>query len=104
MIKFNDHICPKCGHELLYFDKVKRIVRTKNRKTSWVKLRRYKCPYCGSVHRELTEDILPFKQYEAEIIFGILEGIINYYTPGFEDYPCEMTVARWKTQYLHSLL
>jgi hypothetical protein len=59
---------------------------------------------CGAVHRELTDDILPYKQYEAEIIRGVLEGLITSDTFGFEDYPCEVTMVRWKAQKLQLLL
>lgn len=51
---------------------------------------------CGVLHRELTEEILPHKHYEADIIFGVIEGLITPETLGFEDYPCEMTMLRWK--------
>lgn len=36
------------------------------------------------------------KQYEADIIIGVLEGLITCGTLGFEDYPCEMTMIRWR--------
>lgn len=42
--------------------------------------------------------IYPYKQYESEIIDGVIEGLITCDTVGFEDYPCELTMIRWKTQ------
>lgn len=95
MITDNVSTCPKCGGELKYYDSVKRIVRTKRRITTWFKLRRLRCQTCGALHRELPDYIFPYKQYESEIIIGVLEGLITYETLGFEDYPCEMTMTRW---------
>ena len=50
------------------------------------------------LHRELTELLFPYKQYESEVITGVLEGLITCETIGFEDYPCEMTMLRWLSQ------
>lgn len=50
---------------------------------------------CNSIHREIPPEILPFKQYEKEIVEGVIEGLITSDTLGFEDYPCEMTMKRW---------
>lgn len=99
MIINNQSICPKCGGDLKYYDSVKRIVRTKKRVTKWIIIQRLRCRICSSVHRELPDYILPYKQYETAIIFGVLEGLITCETLGYEDYPCEKTMIRWKTQY-----
>lgn len=107
MITNNESVCPRCGGDLKCYDKVERIVRTKRGVSKRVKIRRLRCIKCGILHRELPEYILPYKQYEAEIIFGVLEGFITPETLGFEDYPCEMTMLRWKNkmaeEYLASL-
>ena len=95
MIFFGEESCPLCGGKLKYYDKVKRIIRTKRRETKWIYIRRYKCGKCGSIHREILEDIYPYRQYESEVIFGVLEGFITPDILGFEDYPCEMTMKRW---------
>ena len=59
----------------------------------------------GQIRRELPDYISPYKQYEAEVIRGVLEGFITCETYGYEDYPCEMTMARWKnSQELQLLL
>lgn len=91
-------ICLMCGSLLKYYDSVPRIVRTKARKTECVKVKRFRCPKCGDIHRDLPDYIFPYKQYEAEIIIGVLEGFITCETIGFEDYPCEMTMLRWMAQ------
>ena len=104
MIRHNKLICPYCGGNLKYYDSVSRIVRTKNGATQWITIRRLRCPLCGSIHRELPEFLFPNKHYEAEVIRGVLEGIITHNTLGFEDYPCEITMKRWRAQNLHLLL
>lgn len=96
MISNDESTCPHCDGNLKYYDSVKRIVRTKRRVTKKVIIRRMRCLNCGSMHRELPDFIFPYKQYESEIIVGVLEGIITSEKLGFEDYPCEMTMARWK--------
>ena len=93
MININESACPVCGGELKYYDQVKRIVRTKGRASKYIAIRRFLCVKCGKIHRELPDYIFPYKQYEAEIIRGVLEEYITSDTLGFEDYPCEMTMA-----------
>lgn len=95
MVAQDESKCPDCGGQLKYYDSVSRIVRTKRRHTTWVKVRRLRCNKCRRLHRELPESICPYKQYEAEIIRGVLEGLITCETIGYEDYPCEMTMTRW---------
>lgn len=105
MVSNEELTCRNCGARLKRYDNVLRIVRIKGRKTSWVKVNRFRCPSCGQIHRELPDYISPYKQYEAEVIRGVLEGFITCETYGYEDYPCEMTMARWKnSQELQLLL
>ena len=104
MVSNNESTCPNCGGKLKYYDKVNRIVRSKRRSTKWITIRRMKCQVCGGLHRELPDDIFPYKQYEAETIRGVLEGFITPETIGFEDYPCEMTMIRWDAQKSQLLL
>ncbi|GHU53189.1 hypothetical protein FACS1894132_04660 [Clostridia bacterium] len=105
MVNENQSDCSVCGALLKYYDRVLRIVRTKGRKTKWIDIRRLKCSKCNVLHRELPEYISPYKQYEAEVILGVLEGIITTDTLGYEDYPCEATMIRWKnTQNLQVVL
>lgn len=98
MITNNELTCPNCNGQLNYYDSVKRIIRTKERKTTWIKIRRLRCSNCGVLHRELPDCIFPYKQYEAEVIRGVLEGLITSETLGYEDYPCEVTMIRWMAQ------
>lgn len=90
--------CLMCGDKLKYYDSVRRIVRTKSRKSRWIIVPRYQCIGCRCIRRYLPDYIYPYKQYESEIIDGVIEGLITCDTVGFEDYPCELTMIRWKTQ------
>ena len=46
----------------------------------------------------MPKNILPFKHYEKDIIEGVTEGWITSDTLGYEDYPCEMTMKRWREE------
>lgn len=104
MVCYKEFVCPECGGQLKYYDSVKRIVRTKGHKTRKIIIHRLRCTDCGVLHRELPDYIFPYKQYESEVIIGVLEGLITSDTLGYEDYPCEMTMKRWRTQKLQLLL
>lgn len=104
MVFNNQSTCPLCEGKLIYYDTVSRTIIGKYRSTSTIKLQRLKCSKCGKIHRSIPKGILPYKQYEAEIIFGVIEGLISFDTFGFEDYPCEQTMYRWLTHELQLLL
>lgn len=95
MIFDNITKCPICKGTLKYYDKVSRIVRTKGGIKRTIRVRRLKCVVCRKLHRELPRFIFPYKQYEADIITGVIDRLITTETLGFEDYPCEMTMNRW---------
>ncbi len=99
----NASTCPKCGCELKHYDRVDRLVRTKGGIKQKTKIRRLRCVGCNGLQRELPDYIFPYKQYESEIIQGVVDGLITCETIGFEDYPCEMTMIRW-TREKHSPL
>ena len=96
MVVEGEKFCPICGATLKYYDTVKRLVRTKERKTTRLYIRRLKCVSCNKLHRELPKIIFPFKQYERELIQGVLEKLITPNTLGYEDYPCEATMRLWR--------
>ena len=103
MVNSNELFCPICNGSLKYYDRVKRIVRTKGRKSNWIDIRRLRCEKCGQLHRELPDYVSPYKQYESEVIIGVIEGFITPDTYGYEDYPCEMTMKRWRSRNLQSI-
>lgn len=88
--------CEKCGNDLKHYDRVTRIVKGKNGTKTYIHVERYKCSKCHTIHRVLPECVHPYKQYDAEIIDGVIEGLIDSDTLGFENYPCEMTMKRWR--------
>lgn len=96
--------CLICGGKIKYYDKVSRVVRTKNRESRWIMIPRYRCMECRCLRRYLPDYIFRYKQYEADVIIGVLENLITCDTVGFEDYPCETTMLRWKAQNLQLLL
>ena len=91
-----DNRCTKCGGKTRKYGKVKRVVRTKNRDTSIIFMQRVQCLECGKVSRVLPDNLIPYKQYEKDVIEGVQEGLIDSDILGFEDYPCEMTMRRWR--------
>lgn len=96
MIRVGETTCPDCDGELRYYDRVKRMVKGRYGAITNVYVRRLLCPVCHRTHRELPYYIFPYKQYDAEIISGVREGLITCMALGFEDYPCEMTMSRWR--------
>ena len=97
-------MCEKCGQPMRYYDAVKRTVLEKNREATIITVKRFRCRFCNCIRRILPDYIYPYKQYNAEIIKGVVEGFITCETFGFEDYPCEMTMTRWRTQKSQLLL
>lgn len=95
MVIGNVSNCPDCGGELKHYDKVKRIIRTKGRAAEYIDIQRVRCVNYGKTHRELPRSMIPYKQYSSELIKGVLDGYITPETLGYEDYPCEATMARW---------
>lgn len=89
MIRPGEDICPDCGEELKYYDKIRRIVRFGGSEVECLKIRRYICLGCGRVHNELPKMLIPFKQYSAEVIRGFIFGDLTSDDLRFEDYPCE---------------
>lgn len=87
--------CTICGGDLKHYDTVDRIVRRKGGVREMVKIDRYRCVLCHSIHRKLPKYLYLYKQYETDIIDGVREGLIDSSTLGFEDYPSDSTIKRW---------
>lgn len=102
MIQEGDRVCPLCGGELAYYDRVKRLVLGKDRLRTFIFVNRYFCCKCHSYHREIPRVVFPYKHYETEIINGVLDGFISSETLGFEDYPSEITMDRWRATFTTS--
>ena len=104
MVMQDQSTCPKCGGVMHYYNSEPRLIRTKGRRQIQGSVRRFRGAHCGAVHREMTELLFPRKHYEAEVIIGVLDGLITCETLGFEDYPCEATMVRWLSQKAQLLL
>jgi ribosomal protein S27AE len=99
MIRENERICPKCQQAaLLYYDSANRIIITEFGTKKNLSIKRMHCTNCGVYHRVLPENIFSYKHYSYDIILGVIAGITNCETFGYEDYPSEVTMARWIAQ------
>ena len=49
---------------------------------------------CGRIHRQLTDGMIKFKQYAAEVIEDVIDGVISEADP--IDYPCDGTMKHWR--------
>lgn len=59
---------------------------------------------CGKTHRLLPANkVLPYKHYDADIIEGVVDGILTKETLWANAYPCESTLRRWR-QWAEALL
>ena len=90
--------CKYCGGYEKHYDKVIRYVKIEYGKKKKVILNRNKCTNCGRIHRVLPYFIMPYKQYRKDIILSVINRTITSNTIGFEDYPCELTMIRWKKE------
>ena len=98
MVKEGELYCPDCGEKLHKYDTVTRILKTKHGLNTKIKMNRVYCKKCHKVHRVIPADVIPYKQYEKEMILGVREGFITPYTYGFEDFPSEKQMDRWKRE------
>lgn len=71
MVSNEELTCRNCGARLKRYDNVLRIVRIKGRKTSWVKVNRFRCPSCGQIRRELPDYISPYTLPVIHRLFGV---------------------------------
>lgn len=103
MIREKDEVCPLCGGSLRPYGFKSRYIRGKYGKRREIRIKRYKCMSCGTVHNKLPEFVTPYIRYETDIFVGVLDGLITCCTLGFEDYPSELTMRRW-SQKIHLTL
>lgn len=90
--------CDICGGAVWKFGRVKRIVKGEGGEKCIIFVQRYRCKECKRVWRCLPEGITRFKQYRTDIIDGVRLGEIDESMLEYEDYPCEITMRRWRTQ------
>ena len=87
--------CPECRGTLAYRDSRKRILRREGGIRQWVVIRRFRCCQCGRLHNELPDCMVPYKHYHAEVISGVLDGVVSPEDLESEDYPCAETMRLW---------
>lgn len=100
MIFSKESACSYCDGELIYRGSVPRLTKSKAGSKNWIELDTYKCTRCGSVHRLLPDFLMPYKHYTRDVIDGVLNGYISEETLGYEDYPTELTMKRWRSSLL----
>lgn len=96
MVYEGELFCPVCGGTLKLYDHVMRTIKIQKGVKTYIYIRRLRCTKCGRVHRELPEHIIPHIHYDKAIVNGVLNGLISPDDLEYEDYPCEMTMIRWK--------
>lgn len=42
---------------------------------------------------------MPYRHYKKDVIFGVIEGLIDSDTLGYEDFPTEMQMSRWISEF-----
>ncbi len=93
-----EHLCPSCGGGLLFYrDCVRRSSKQAGGMTRWFLIPRSRCSACRSIHRMLPLFLCPFKHYVSSVISGVLTGNQPFHAGQAEDYPCEMTMDRWRS-------
>lgn len=95
--------CPLCAGLLRYRDSRQRIMKREGGVRTDIPVRRFKCTGCGRIHTEIPSFLLPYKHYAAEVIGGVLEGIIRPEDQDSEDYPSLLTMKRWLRWFTRNL-
>jgi ribosomal protein S27AE len=67
-------LCPKCGVLMSGYDTRLRRAVSGNGAAHSYRLRRLRCPSCGSIHLELPDFLRAGKHYEAAVIDEVLSG------------------------------
>lgn len=89
-------LCKYCGNEMRYRSTQKRFVKFPSGKKIQIDIEVVTC--CGHYKRILPEYLLPYKHYTKDVIEKVRNGKISSDDLEYEDYPCEMTMKRWKKQ------
>ena len=89
------HVCPICKGTLHYRDSRKRIMKREGGRKDHLMIRRFRCDNCHSHHNELPDCLVPRKHYDAEVISGVLSGVVSRDDLDSEDYPSFATMLRW---------
>lgn len=88
-------VCPVCGGTLKYRDTRPRIRKKEGGLKEYLMIRRLCCTECHRHHNELPDCLVPHKHYEAEVISGVIDGIVTSEDADSEDCPSFLTMLRW---------
>ena len=55
---------------------------------------------CRKLHRQLTDGMIKFKQYAAEVIEDVIDGVISE-EDGLKN-PCDGTIKHWRWWFSHN--
>lgn len=97
-------LCPECGGILSYRDSRLRICKTYGGTATYISIRRLECIDCNRLHTELPSFLVPYKHYASEVVENVLDDVSTPEDTTTEDYPCEMTMNRWKNWFMKNLL
>ena len=87
--------CPKCSGAMKYRDSKIRICKKEGGEKTHLMISRVQCSNCHSYHNQLPDCLAPYKHYEAEVIAGVIDGIVTPDDEDAEEYPCLSTMKRW---------
>ena len=64
----------------------------------WYLIEVWKCDDCTvqKMHRALPDFLAPYKHYNVDIITDVIDDVIGSDDLGYENYPSEKTMSRWK--------
>ncbi len=79
-----------------YRDKVLRGQKQIGGEREWYMINRLKCTNesCGRLHRQLTDEMVIHKQYAAEVIEDVIDGVVSETDPISD--PCDATIRHWR--------
>lgn len=90
--------CKYCGGETKHRDYANRTIRLPGWQKEVIEVERVICKDCGRIQRVDVDGIGFRKRYSDEVRRDVIDGIVTEDDLEYEDYPCAMTMKRWKSQ------
>lgn len=87
--------CPVCGGTLKYRDSRPRIRKKEGGLKEYLMIRRLRYTECHRHHNELPDCLVPHKDYEAEVISDVIDGVVTSEDVDSEDCLSFLTMLRW---------
>lgn len=91
-------ICPFCGKPMEFAQHAHRHEKLAGGTMQWYQIEVWKCSDCTvqRMHRALPDFLAPYKHYNVDIITDVIDNVIDSDDLGYENYPSEKTMFRWK--------